>query len=92
MWYVFDMKAANSAQGKQVKLYSPVVVTEAWVWVNGQYAGHRGYMEPCDQPAVLDLDVTPFIKAGQSNTVAVRVGTSTNRTQEAEGFQGRTFL
>ncbi len=38
----------------------PVVVTEAWCWVNGQYAGHRPYQEAYVRPAEMELDVTPL--------------------------------
>ena len=92
MWYVFDMDVPRSAAGKTVKVYAPAVVTEAWVWVNGQYAGHRPYLEPYTRPAVLEFDVTRLLQPGKKNTVAVRVSTATNRTQAPEGLQGRLFL
>jgi hypothetical protein len=92
MWYVFEMDVPASAKGKPVKIYSAAVVTEAWVWVNGQYVGHRGYLEPYTRPAELDLDVTKAIQPGKKNLVAVRVSTATNRTQAPDGFQGRVFL
>jgi hypothetical protein len=92
MWYELDMDVPKSAAGKTVMLYSPAVVTEAWVWVNGKYAGHRPYLEPYTRPAELSLDVTKLIEPGKKNTVAVRVSTATNRSQAPEGFQGRLFL
>jgi hypothetical protein len=92
MWYVYDMDVPDSAQGKPVTLYSQAVVTEAWVWVNGEYAGHRPYLEPCTRPAELSLDVSRFLQPGKKNTIAIRVSTATNRTQAPEGFQSRVFL
>jgi hypothetical protein len=92
MWYAFDMSVPHSAKGRTVKLYAPAVVAEAWVWVNGQYAGHRPYIEPNDHPAPMELDVTNLLQPGKKNVIAVRVSTSTNRSQAAEGFMGRLFL
>ncbi len=92
MWYVFDMDVPNSAKGKPVTLYTPAVVAEAWVWINGHYAGHRPWIEPNDHPAPMELDVTNLLQPGKKNVVAVRVSTGTNRSQAAEGFFGRLFL
>lgn len=92
MWYVYDVDVPASARGKTVKLYAPVVVDEAWVWVNGEYAGHRGYLESYNRPAPVDLDVTSLVKPGQRNTIAVRVSTSTNRSQAADGILSRIWL
>lgn len=92
MWYIYDIDVPASAKGKTVKLYAPVVVDEAWVWVNGEYAGHRGYFEPYTRPCPVDLDVTNLMKPGQRNTIAVRVSTSTNRSQAAEGMASRLWL
>ncbi|NQU11682.1 DUF4838 domain-containing protein [bacterium] len=92
MWYVFDLDVPAAFRHKPVRLFAPAVVTEAWVWVNGQYIGHRGYLEPYTRPAELDFDVTAAVRSGKRNTVAVRVSTATNRSQEPDGFQGRLFL
>lgn len=79
-------------QGKKVLLCVPVVVTEAWCWVNGQYAGHRPYQEAYVRPAEMELDVTPFLRPGQANVIALRVDTSLSPAQAAEGLQSRVFL
>jgi hypothetical protein len=91
MWYVYDVDVPARFQGKPIKLYAPVVVDEAWAWVNGNYAGHRGYFEPYSRPCPLDLDVTNMVHPGH-NTIAVRVSTSTNRSQAAEGMASRLWL
>lgn len=91
MWYVFELDVPRSAVGKQIKLYSPVVTTDAWVWVNGQYFGRRGYFEQYIRPAPLDYDVTKAVKPGK-NIIGVRVSTGMNLSQAADGFQGRLFL
>jgi hypothetical protein len=91
MWYVFDLDVPASAKGKTIKLYAHAVVDEAWTWVNGQYAGHRPYLEPYNRPAPLDIEVTNLVHPGR-NTIAVRVSTSTNRSQAADGLVSRLFL
>src|SRR5205823_2588900 len=91
MWYVYDVDVPASFKGKPIKLYSHAVVDEAWVWVNGQYAGHRPYLEAYTRPAALDLEVTNLVHSGH-NTIAVRVSTSTNRSQAADGIVSRLWL
>ena len=69
----------------------PFVTCEAWAWVNGQYAGHRPYLDAYVSPAPMELDVTKLVKPGK-NTLAVWVSTSASRVQVADGFLGRVFL
>jgi hypothetical protein len=91
MWYIFEVDVPRSAAGKPVRLYSPVVTTDAWVWVNGQYIGRRGYIDQYIRPAALDFDLTKAVKTGK-NIIGVRVSTSMNLSQAADGFLGRLFL
>jgi len=92
MWYVFDLDIPAKFSGKPIKLYAPFVTCEAWVWVNGEYAGHRKYLEAHISPAEIDMDITPFIKYGKRNTIAVWVSTGLSPAQAADGFLGRLFL
>ncbi|MFA6107960.1 MAG: DUF4838 domain-containing protein [Candidatus Latescibacterota bacterium] len=92
VWYRIKVDVPATAQSQQVRLCAPVVVTEAWCWVNGQYVGHRPYQEAYVRPAELDLDVTPFLRPGQTNVIALRVDTSLSPAQAAEGLQSRLFL
>jgi len=92
VWYRFHLDVPASAQGKRVMLCVPVVVTEAWCWVNGQYAGHRPYQEAYVRPAAMEIDVTRLIRPGQKNLIALRVDTSLSPAQAAEGMQSRLFL
>ena len=92
IWYRLKLDVPATAQGKKVMLCVPVVVTEAWCWVNGSYAGHRPYQEAYVRPAEMELDVTPFIRPGQSNVIAIRVDTSLSAAQAAEGMQSRALL
>jgi hypothetical protein len=92
MWYVFELNVPASAKGKPLTLYSPIVVDDAWVWVNGAFATHRGHIEPYYRPAELRHDVTDLIQPGKKNTIAVRVSTGFCPTAVADGFLGRLFL
>ena len=92
MWYVWDLDVPASAQGKPVSLYAPIVTCEAWVWVNGQYVGHRPYLDAYIRPCQIDMDITAHIKPGEKNTIAVWVETGTYRSQAPEGFMSRLFL
>jgi len=91
MWYVFELDVSPDAIGKPIQLYAPIVATEAWVWTNGEYTGHRPYQEAYIRPAELSFDVTGQVHAGR-NVIGVRVSTSLSRIQVAEGFQGGLFL
>lgn len=92
MWYRFDVKVPSSAKGKRVKLYAPTVETEAWVWVNGNFVGHRPYVEAYVRPNEIDMDVTRALLPGKRNTIAVRVHTGRNAAQMAGGFYSRLLL
>jgi hypothetical protein len=91
MWYIFELELPAAAVGQPVQLYAPIVATEAWVWTNGEYTGHRPYQEAYIRPAEVSFDVTKQVKAGR-NVIGVRVSTSQSRIQVAEGFQGPLFL
>lgn len=92
MWYVFELDVPQAAIGKPIRLYAPTVATEAWVWTNGEYTGHRPYVEAYIRPGMfIDFDVTSQIKAGR-NVIGVRVSTSSSRISVSEGFCGPLWL
>lgn len=92
LWYRLKFSVPSSAEGKKIMLYAPTVETEAWVWVNGQFVGHRPYHEAYERPSGFDMDVTPAIRPGRANLIAVRVHTGLNAAQAAGGFYSRLFL
>ena len=92
MWYAFDLDVPANFAGKPIHLYTPIVTSEAWVWVNGEYSGHRKYMEAYIRPAPIDMDVTSLLKPGKKNTIAIWVSTGANRTQASDGIMGRVLL
>lgn len=91
-WYRMKVNVPASARGKKVMLYAPVVETEGWCWVNGQYVGHRSYHEAYERPLQMELDVTKAIKPGAVNEIAIRINTSLAPAQSAAGLASRVFL
>ena len=92
MWYRLTVDVPASAAGKQIKLYGMAAETEAWVWVNGQFVGHRPYVEAYLRPCPIDVDVTSALKPGQKNTIAIRLHTNYQPTQMSAGMASRLFL
>ncbi len=93
VWYQFKVNVPAVTRSKKVFLYAPVVETEAWVWINGQYIGHRPYREAYERPNEMQFDVQPRAPSRQDQChLDPRVSTSLNRTAMAGGLIGRLFL
>lgn len=92
LWYRMEMKVPKIAKGDAVFLYIPTIETEAWVWVNGQFVGHRPFRESYERPNQFDMEVTKALQPGQRNTVAIRVHTGLNAAAMADGMVSRAFL
>jgi hypothetical protein len=91
MWYAFEIDIPRAAAGKPLRFFIPTISPQAWVWVNGEYAGRREYYEPYVRPATLDLDISQAARPGK-NLFVIRVNTGANRTQAPEGFLSRAFV
>jgi len=72
-WYKFDVEVPAETQANNVFLYGLAVVNEAWVWINGQYAGHRPYKMPWFRPHTIELGVSRLLKPGKKNSITIRV-------------------
>lgn len=92
MWYRLKTQVPPFAAGQTVMLYAPAVETEAWVWVNGQFAGHRPYRDAYERPSPIDIDITKLLRAGAENSIVIRVQTGLNAPQQAAGMTSRLFL
>jgi len=92
LWYKLDVAMPNVSKDKKVYLYCAAIEPEAWVWINGQYAGHRALREAYERPNELDIDVTDLLVPGKKNSVTIRINTWTNATQMADGIVSRLFL
>lgn len=88
-WYRATVEIPKSAVGKPLRLYLGGVINEGWVWINGNYAGHRAHnLWWAGRDALeMDVDVTGKVKAGL-NTVAIRVWNDA----EIGGLHRRGFL
>jgi hypothetical protein len=73
MWYRQSVDIPAITGGKSVWLFAPAIADEAWVWVNGQYSGHRPHKMPWFRPHDLELDVTALIRPGKKNQITFRV-------------------
>lgn len=92
MWYRFTVDVPAVAKDRKVLLYIPAVETEAHVWVNGQFVGHRPYREATERPNDLELDVTTALQPDGMNTIAIRVNTGMNAASAPGGMISRGFL
>jgi hypothetical protein len=92
MWYRLNVDVPAAAKGKKVFLYCPAVETEAWVWVNGQFIGHRVYHESYERPNPIDMEVTDALLPGKSNNVVIRVHTGTSAAAMSGGIVSRLLL
>lgn len=67
-WYRKHLTLPASDQGKQIYMDIDGAMAYASVWINGQYAGGWGYGF-----ASFRVDLTPFVKAGSDNVIAIRL-------------------
>ena len=67
-WYRLDFEAPSFAEGKQATLIFDGAMSHARVYVNGKEAGYWPYGYNS-----FHLDVTPYLKAGEINELAVRL-------------------
>jgi hypothetical protein len=88
-WYRFTVKVPSDAVSKPLKLHLGGVINEGWVWINGEYLGHRPWMLWWEgrEAKEMDVDATGKVKAGD-NVVAVRVWNNA----EIGGLLRRGFL
>jgi hypothetical protein len=89
-WYRFDIDLPAGAATDRASLHAMAVVNEAWVWVNGKYAGHRPYKMQWSRPQDMDLDVSKLLVPGR-NRIAVRVLCNAE-VWGANGIYERLFL
>ncbi|MFW6060466.1 MAG: DUF4838 domain-containing protein [Phycisphaeraceae bacterium] len=89
VWYRTTVDVPADLQEKPVNLYLGGIINEGWVWVNGQYVGHRDHLLWWHHRHAVDFDVTDMIEPGETNTIAVRV---LNDPDEMGGLYRRGFL
>ncbi|WP_136077678.1 glycoside hydrolase family 2 TIM barrel-domain containing protein [Pontiella desulfatans] len=79
-WYrkTFDVPASDS--GKKVFIDFDGAMSDSTVWLNGEYVGEWPYGY-----SSFRLELTPFLKPGQENTLAVRLD---NKPESSRWYPG----
>ena len=67
-WYRLQFEAPEFTEGRRATLLFDGAMSHARVWVNGQEAGYWPYGYNA-----FYFDITPYMKAGEVNTLAVRL-------------------
>ena len=70
-WYRKTFTLDASYAGREIRIAFDGVYMNSQVWINGTSLGTRPYGY-----STFEYDLTPYVKAGASNTVAVRVDNS----------------
>ncbi|WP_435166911.1 glycoside hydrolase family 2 protein [Paenibacillus glycanilyticus] len=81
VWYSREISVPAEAAGKRAILHFQAVDYDAKVWINGELAGsHQGGY------AAFSVDMTPYLKFGADNRIAVKV-TDSNSCYQPRGKQ-----
>lgn len=88
-WYRKTLELSQDDAGKQIYLDIDGAMSYASVWCNGQYVGGWPYGY-----ASFRLDLTPYIKAGQKNVLAIRLDNpdDTSRWYSGSGIYRNVWL
>ena len=71
-WYRGAVEIPSDAVNKPVHFWCGGAMNEAWVWINGEYAGHNAHRIWWRGPHDFDLDVTKLVKPGK-NSITIRI-------------------
>ncbi len=91
VWYRTELEVPASYEGRDLALYLGGILNEGWVWVNGDFAGHREELLWWSRASTegLSLPVGNLLRPGERNTIAIRV---LNHPDEVGGLFRRGFL
>ena len=67
-WYRLDFEVPEFSQGKTATIVFDGAMSHARVWLNGQEVGYWPYGYNS-----FHFDITPYLKSGETNTLAVRL-------------------
>ena len=89
-WYRVIVNIPADAVNKPLKLHLGGVINEGWVWVNGQYVGHREWKLWWSgrERLEMDVDATGKVQAGP-NVITIRIW---NDADSGGGLLRRGFL
>jgi hypothetical protein len=92
VWYRVNVNVPALPKGRRVMLFAPAIETEAWGWVNGQFVGHRPYLESYVRPNEMLFDVTDALVPGRTNTIVLRLNTGLSYDIASGGLVSRLVL
>ena len=89
-WYREAVAVPAEAAGKPVRLaIGGLYGNELWTWVNGRLANHRTRLNARNP---FDIDVSDYIRPGQTNQVALLIETLPADRNARGGLYRRVFL
>ena len=89
-WYRTSFEVPADAAGKPLRLaIGGIYSIELWTWVNGRLVDHRVRQ---NTKTPFDIDVTSYIRPGQTNHIALLVGTLPHDRNARGGLHRRVFL
>lgn len=90
VWYRAQVDVPKRFKGRDVHLALGGLINEGWLWVNGEYVGHRPWARWWSHGAhPWDAAVGDKLKPGKPNTIAIRV---LDTRDEVGGLYRRGFL
>ena len=89
-WYRAAVEVPAQTAGKSVRLaVGGLYGNELWTWVNGRLVNHRSRLNARNP---FDIDVSDYIRAGQTNQIALLVETLPADRNARGGLHRRVFL
>ncbi len=87
-WYRFEVDIPSKWKNNPIHFYCGGVINEGWIWVNGEYAGHKSHAIWWMGGHDFDLDITKLVRFGEKNIIAIRVWNNS----EIGGLYRRGFI
>jgi len=90
VWYRTEFDLPADAKIETARLLMLGLINEGWIWVNGEYVGHRpwaAWWRLVLHPA--DFEIADKLRPGEKNTIAIRV---LNDPDEMGGLYRRGFV
>ncbi len=90
VWYRGEIEVPAAFEGRDMNLLLGGLINEGWVWINGEYVGHRGWARWWSHSAhPAEFAIGDKLRPGQRNTIAIRV---LNDSDEVGGLYRRGFI
>ncbi len=90
VWYRTTIEIPPAFAGRDMKLFLGGIVNEGWVWVNGEFAGHREQvLWWTSKRHPFEISIGHLLRPGEPNALAIRV---LNLPDEMGGLYRRGFV